>query len=219
MDYAPVFRVLSHELRAPTAVIGGYARLLREGRLEEPARMQALVQIEQATAKLAQFARQASELAHWLVPGSATGASVTAGELLHRASTKCSVAADRILLECDEPSGAAVFNGVNAEALAAAIASILEAAGREAVEAPIRVKARHTPGQAPWDLFVGPDAAAAWSNGLNGPESGDPPGVDRGGMGLAFILAAAVTSAHGGELWSVGGRQGLVALRLNISRE
>jgi signal transduction histidine kinase len=219
MDYAPVFRVLSHELRAPTAVIGGYARLLREGRLQEPERLQALVQIEQATAKLSQFARQASELAHWLVPRSATGAAVRAGELIHRAGTKCSVAADRILLECDEPASAAVIEGVNVEALAAAIASIMEAAGREAVEGPIRVRVRHTPGSPPWDLFVGPAAAAAWSDRVNGPESGDPPGVDRGGMGLAFILAAAVTQAHGGELWSVGGRQGLVALRLFISRE
>jgi hypothetical protein len=144
---------------------------------------------------------------------------VTASELIHRASTKCSVPGDRILLECDEPASAAVIGGVNIEALASAIASIMEAAGREAIDAPVRVKARHTAGLAPWDLFVGPAEAAAWSEGNNGPESGDPPGVDRGGMGLAFILAAAVTAAHGGELWSVGGRQGLVALRLFISRE
>jgi len=218
MDYAPVFRVLSHELRAPTAVIGGYARLLREGRLQEPDRQQALAQIEQATAKLAQFARQASELAHWLVPGSAKGTSVTAGELIQRAIAKCAVAPDRIQLECDEAASAAVIHGVNIEALAAAIASILEAAGREAIDGAIRVRVRHTPDLAPWDLFVGPAGSPAWSGPLDGPDSGDPPGVDRGGMGLAFILAAAVTLAHGGELWSVGGRQGLVALRLLISR-
>jgi hypothetical protein len=193
--------------------------LLREGRLQEPERLQALVQIEQATAKLSQFARQASELAQWLVPRSAAGTAVTAGELVHRASNKCSVSADRILLECDEPASAAVIEGVNVEALAAAIASIMEAAGREAIDAPIRVRARHTAGQAPWDLFVGPAASAAWSDRIDGPESGDPPGVDRGGMGLAFILAAAVTAAHGGALWSAGGRQGLVALRLFLSRD
>lgn len=218
MEWAPVFRVLSHELRAPTAVVAGYARLLREGRLPEPDRLQALAQIEQAAGRLSQFGRQASDLARWLIPPGDRMTAVPAGELLDRATAVSGLPASRIIRADGEGAHQAAISCLDAEAVAAAVASAMEAAAREAIDAPIRVAMRRVPDGSACDVLVGPAESAAWNAEVPGPETGDPPGIDRGGMGLAFILAAAIAHAHGGQLWSVGGRQGLVGLRLLISR-
>jgi len=219
MDWAPTFRVLAHELRAPTAVIGGYARMLREGRLAEADRGRALEQIEQAANRLSQFGKQASDIGRWLGAPSSGRQDVDAAELVPRAVALVALDTDRI--ERDDQSGldAVTISCFDVDAVAASIATLIEAAAREAVADPVRVLARAGSSSPPaFEVFAGPSRAPAWSNSLAGPEQGDAPGIERGGMGLAFILAAAVTMAHGGQLWSIGGRQGVLALRLPAAR-
>jgi len=104
------------------------------------------------------------------------------------------------------------------EALAAAIAACMAAVAREAVDGPLSVLARPAPERGACDILMGPATAKAWSEGVSQSDLGEDPGLDRGGMGLAFVLGAVVTMAHGGRIWSAGGRQGLVCLRLPAAR-
>ena len=68
MDWPRVCSLLAHELRSPSAVIAGYARMLGEGRLAGDDRAQAYAQIERAATRITAIGRQASDLARWLEP-------------------------------------------------------------------------------------------------------------------------------------------------------
>jgi signal transduction histidine kinase len=68
MDWPRVFHLLAHELRSPAAVIGGYARMLSGGRLNEDDRLQAYAQIERAASRITAIGQQSSDLARWLRP-------------------------------------------------------------------------------------------------------------------------------------------------------
>ena len=66
MDWPVALRVLAHEMRSPSTVISGYARMLREGRLDEAHRVRASAQIEKAAGQLGTLSRQVSDLVRWI---------------------------------------------------------------------------------------------------------------------------------------------------------
>jgi len=211
MDWSLTFRLLAHEIRAPIAVISGYTRMLREGRLDGADRSRALEQIESAAARLAQYGRQSSDLGRWLQGLDGSRQPIAAEDLVTRAVELVTFDEARLERKADGLGGLHVPCS-DGEAVSAALASLMEAAAREAAAEPVRVLVRR--GSEAFEFFAGPAAAARWNDPLQGPEHGEAPGIDRGGMGLAFVLAAAVVQAHGGQIWSMGGRQGLIALRL-----
>src|SRR5207244_12026845 len=66
IDVAAALSLLSHELRAPTAVIQGYARMLIDPRCDDQAKPRMLAQIQEAAGRIAVLSREAVELSRWL---------------------------------------------------------------------------------------------------------------------------------------------------------
>jgi hypothetical protein len=216
---AIAFRVLAHEIRGPSAVISGYARMFREGRLTGNDLSDAVQRIEQAAARLSQFGRQASDLAKWLGEPPAPAQPISVSALVERAIPLSGVTSERLSQSLEANTETMRLNCLDVEALAKAVGACLAAVAREAGDGPIALVARAALDSTACDILAGPANAQAWRKDVSESDlAGEDPGMDRGGMGLAFILAAAVTLAHGGRMWSAGGRQGLVCLRLPVAR-
>src|SRR5262245_34519093 len=120
----------------PTSVIQGYVRMLREGLLEEQDRERALAQIQQATGRLTELARDASSVAQWLTaPPNGSAADATVAMIVDRAVATATL---------PQPPNVAVPPDLaptpmatsNVQALVAAFARLFEAISREAPHEP-----------------------------------------------------------------------------------
>src|SRR5436190_4136032 len=65
INFSAALNLLAHELRAPTAVIQGYARMLADPRFDEN-KPRMLAQVQEAAGRIAMIAREAVELSRWL---------------------------------------------------------------------------------------------------------------------------------------------------------
>jgi hypothetical protein len=105
---------------------------------------------------------------------------------------------------------------IEMDALPAAWASVCDAVARE-VGGKVTVTGRTGKSPRSVDVFVlGADGASA--DGLPGPSDAGASALtfDRGGLGLAFVLGAAIVGAHGGQLWSIAGHPASVGFRLPV---
>jgi hypothetical protein len=217
MDWRSTLNLLAHELRSPASVIMGYTRMLREGRLDDEARLQALVQIERAAARLSLAGRQISDLSRWLALGpGVSGHSLPIGALVARAVSG-SEASDRISVAVSSAAATMVVQTLDRDSLPDAVGAVVNAVIREALGEPIRLLVRRADPLAACDILVGPATKLAEATDVAGPETGLPFGLDRGGQGLALVVAATVLFAHQGELWTIGGQAGFVGIRLLAS--
>jgi signal transduction histidine kinase len=219
MDWPSTLNLLAHELRSPASVIMGYTRMLREGRLDDEARLQALVQIERAAARLSLVGRQTSDLSRWLSVGTGSASrSVPIGALVARAVSG-SEAPDRISVAVSPAAATMLVTTFDSDSLRDAVGAVVHAVLREGLGEPIRLVARRADLQVACDILVGPSSQLAEAADFGGPEHGSPLGLDRGGQGLALVLAAAVFLAHQSQLWTITGRPGVVGIRLLATEE
>lgn len=221
VDAALALRVLAHELRSPAAVAQGYVRMLLDGRLTAPAdRQRAMEQIRDVLGRVGQLSRQASDTAGWFErAGRAAGDRLDA-----RRMTDDAIAAARqsYELDCtvDVAPGAGTLATVDGPALSTAVAAMIEAIARErpgrATE--VRVAVRDADGSAGRALEVLTGGSDRLSGLAAGPASADatPVPLERGGLGLALVIAALVLSAHGAHLWTIDGERGACAIRLPL---
>jgi hypothetical protein len=211
MDWPTAFSVLAHELRGPAQVISGYTRMLAEGRLDEGQRARALTQIESATGRIGLISRQASDLAHWQSRPSGTPRSVPLGDLVASASAQ-SASPDRISARLLGDDGAVRVRARDGGALSAALATIIETVSRDVADDAILIVPRASRSPEACDVLIG--AGALLQSLEPSAEADGVPSIERGGFGLALVLAVAVLEAHGATLWTVRGRTGIVGVTL-----
>ena len=219
MDWPRVFSLLAHELRSPASVIAGYARMLGEGRLTGDDQAQAYAQIERAASRITTISRQAADLSRWLSPEMDGATPVVFADLMTRAIAQCA-APERVTVDASAEAGALRLPTLDRAALTGAFTAAIDAVCREAIDGPIAVRPRVDTGDGACDILIGPPEALSTLPAL---PSRDPSvtqwSADRGGMGLALVLAAVVVLAHGGQLCTFNGRRDIISIRLNLHTE
>lgn len=211
MDWPAALSVVAHELRGPAQVISGYTRMLAEGRLDENQRVRALAQIESAAGRIGLMSRQASELAQWQSRPVGIARGVPLGDLVASASAR-SASPDRISARLLGDDGAVRVRALDHGALSAALATIIETVSREVIDDAILIVAGTSRSPEACDVLIG--AGALLPPPGQTAESDGALSIERGGFGLALVLAAAVLEAHGARLWTVRGRAGIVGITL-----
>jgi K+-sensing histidine kinase KdpD len=219
MDWPRVFSLLAHELRSPAAVIAGYARMLSEGRLTHDDQLQAYAQIERAAGRITAISHQASDLAQWLGPAATEGpAPLSLHVLLSQALSQCSVP-KRITMDPAIETGGLTVLALDKGALMGAMVAAIDSVCREAVD-PIAVSAHADAADHTCDVVMGPEQALAALEAGGRPDSAHTQfSAERGGMGLALVLCLVVVRANGGQLFTLGGRRDLLAMRLRTPAE
>ncbi len=224
MTLQTAFKVLAHEIRSPAGVITGYTRLLRDGRLDAAGQLDALTQIDRAADRMAQFGRQAAELGAWLEPRTTTTPDVMKVSAVIDGAVRTTASPDHVTTSAAAGAGALHVSALNRDALLMAIGALIEATAREVktLGGAVHLAARVDAPSASCELLCGPAAQLAAADKVAqvpGPDHADPFDIDRGGLGLQLILGAVVLETHGATLWSTGGRQGIVGVRLPIHSE
>jgi K+-sensing histidine kinase KdpD len=213
MDVTRALSLLAHDLRSPAAVVAGYARMLREGRLNDEQRAVAHLRIEEAGARIATLCQQASDLAVWLSPRpDTTRQPVELDLVVSRALTRAGLS-ERMAV-APLPPHVPVFGALDRDALIGAVATVFETTNRRSPDEPHRVAARPVEETAAWDILIGPGSLLTAPALVPGPEHAEPLRPDRSGSSLALLVAEAVIDAHGGRLWTTGPRGDIVGIRL-----
>jgi signal transduction histidine kinase len=219
MKWESAFRVVAHELRSPAGVIGGYARMLMSGRLDETGREDALRQLERAAGRLGDLAQQSSDLAGWLEPhDDDTHQLLPIGSIIERAALGAA-APDLVRVLSDAAASELCVRTREPRALSAAFSSVIDATSREMERrrSEVGIAARRTD-RAGWcDVIVGPPSV------IDGIRMDIKPGQDGGfnleggGLGLHMIVGAVVLDAHGASLWASPGVRGVTGVRIPAS--
>jgi hypothetical protein len=213
VDWPSAFTVLAHELRSPAQVISGYTRMLSEGRLEDGQRQRVFNQLESAAGRISLISRQASELAYWQSRPPRVAHGVPLADLVTSASAG-STSPDRISARLSPAAGVMRVRALDDAALSTALATILEMASRDVTDDTILVVSRASGSEDTCDVLIG--AGKVLSPAELTPEADGTFSIERGGFGLAMVLAVAVLEAHGATLWNVRGRTGIVGITLRI---
>jgi hypothetical protein len=98
------------------------------------------------------------------------------------------------------------------EALCATLASLIDAAAREAPDEAVRIEAAPANSEEAWRVAIGPAHLDWWQAPAAPPD--DNPLQACCGIGLPLVTAAAILRAHGGAFWSVGGHRGVIGVTL-----
>jgi light-regulated signal transduction histidine kinase (bacteriophytochrome) len=211
-----MLRVLSHELRGPLGVMQGYLRLLLTRRADDAADVRMLTAILEASGRITAIARDASELATWQ-DGRALGEIENIGG---RALIEQAVTTGSASIEMSPASADVVIETPNAASLAAAIGALLQARQRDMPDVPFVVRTS-VDGAGALEVVFGPAAAIPSASLPAGDPAGDREAAafsfDRGGQGLALVLASAVLDAHGATV-SVAGNGDVLTLSLPNQR-
>lgn len=221
MDWPLVFSLLSHELRSPAAVIGGYARMLSGGRLSDADRQQAYAQIERAAGRLTSIGHQAADLARWLSPARDGASSIELRALVTQALARTATP-ERVTTDDSIEQSALKVSALDRGALTNAVSAVIDAVCREVTNQDgVRMLARVDKDAGACDILVGPAEALAGLPDF-APRDGSnvtQVSAEREGLGLALIVSAVVLNAHGGHLSAVDGRRDVIALRLRTEAE
>ena len=218
MDWPRVCSLLAHELRSPSAVIAGYARMLSEGRLSGHEQELAYAQIERAANRISAISRQASDLARWLSPTTDVPSPLLCSALMSDAIGRCTCA-ERVKADPTVAASSLWIPTLDRQALAGAIATAIDAVSREVPEAPITVTTRTDGAAQSCDIVIGPPQALANMTGTSHPPHLTEWLGERGGMGLGLVLSAAIVLAHGGQLRMYDGHRDVLSVRLQVQRE
>jgi signal transduction histidine kinase len=213
VDISSVLHVLAHELRTPAGIAQGYLRMLLDEKLTEAAdKRRALEQTQKALARVSELTAESSRLARWLEEQHASApASLDLQVLIARVVSEAGVEPP-LRAKVDVPPGLAIATPDD-EALAAAIVSMVRVTAREmknqvcAIE--VRLNADRT-----MDVLIGNEQQLEAL--ASGPDASDasPLALDRGGVGLSMLMAAAILETHGGRHWTIGGLRTTVGIRL-----
>jgi signal transduction histidine kinase len=217
VDISDVLHVLAHELRGPSGIAQGYLRMLLENRLTDSAdRRRALEQTQRALARVSELTNESSQLANWFDAQRETKVAghVDARALIERVAASAGI--DPVpTIHIDVAPASASVPTASEDALAAALAACVKAAARELKGKPVTIATRVN-GNHALDVLIGSDEQLdALSQGPDADNAG-PISLERGGLGLSLVLAAAVLDAHGAAHWTTNGSRNTVGVRLPL---
>lgn len=219
VDTASVLRVLAHELRSPTGVAQGYLKMVLDGRLPGAADQQrAIEQTRDAVGRIAALSREVSDVASWLDRPESPRAlwrPLSARSLLDTVVARAGQdAVDSSLFSLDS---AIAVRTCDEAALTAALASLMSATIREAPRARLSLLANVSDSPPAYlDIIVGtPELTQALSSGPSAPDA-DRIALERGGLGLALVMALLVLDTHRATVWTARGQRAALAVRLPI---
>lgn len=216
VEVSELLHVLAHELRTPVGIAHGYVRLLLEDRItNEQDRRRALEQTQKALARLSDLSNQTSNLASWYEEEPpAPGDRALALEIVRRVSTAAFEYPVNVF--APELSERLVMRTASAPAVADALTAVIRATARELRGQPCDVRVTADDGRL--QMFAAPpDQMATLQAGPGAPGAG-PLVLDRGGIGLSLLHAAAILDAHGAERWATRGLRQTAAVRLPLER-
>jgi K+-sensing histidine kinase KdpD len=212
-DLTTTLRVLTHELRTPLGVIQGYVRMLSEGRVGVDDRQQVFTQIREATSRVSTLGDQLDELIRWLPNAAAPSGSDVAVSTLVADSVAAAKFGSRTRIEEDVRDGS--IRTSDPRAIVRTCATLIDAVARESLDM-VRISTRPGGHGATQELLFSAEPTVADLDHAAGPGDAGTSALslDRGGLGMALVCAAAVVEAHGGVLWQITGRRAFVGVRL-----
>lgn len=187
-----------------------------DDRLTDPDdRRKAIEQAQKAIARVSELANEGSLLASWVErPQDAANSRIAARSLIDRVIAGASNGAT-VLAQVDVTPSAGDVATVDADALTNALVAVTKATARELRKKPCTIAARVADGAA-LDMWIGlEDQFAALHAGPAAPDA-QPLALERGGVGLSLVYAAAVLERHGATAWTVNGSFTTVGIRLPI---
>lgn len=216
VDIGNVLHVLAHELRTPAGIAQGYLRMLIDDRLTDPAdRRKAIEQAQKAIARVSELANEGSQLATWVEqPHGSVDQRIDARWLIDRVVADASSGLT-LSSRVDIAPAAGDVRTIDADALTHALVAVTKATARELRNKPCTIAAR-VEDRVAIDMWIGQeDQFAALYAGPSAPDAG-PLSLERGGVGLSLLYAAAVLERHGAAAWTVNGSRTTVGIRLPI---
>ena len=214
VDISSILHVLAHELRSPAGIAQGYLRMLLDEKLTEAAdRRRALEQTQKALARVSELTAESSRLARWLEeqhggPRASLDAQVLMGRVVSEAGVEPPVKA-----RADVPRAGVAIETVDDDSLTAAIVSMVRVTARELNKQPCAMEVRLN-GDRTIDVLIGNEQQLdALASGPDAPNAA-PVALERGGVGLSMLMAAAILETHGGRHWTIGGLRTTVGIRL-----
>lgn len=211
---------MAHELRSPAGVIGGYARMLMSGRLDEGGREEALRQLERAAGRLGDLAQQSSEVATWLDPHSDDPQQLLPMSNIIERGALGAAAPDLVRVLRDPDAAHLCVKTREPRALSAVFSSVIDATSREMERrgSEVGIAARRSERRGWCDVIVGPPAVIDGVQMGAGPDEGESRfNLEGGGLGLHMILGAVVLDAHGGSLWASREIRGVTGVRIPVA--
>jgi hypothetical protein len=152
-----------------------------------------------ATGRLAAVGRHASDVALWMSPTPPTEA-VALASLAEKAASL--VPSGSATVHLDDPIGRMPVATSNADALAAALATMADLTARD-TGGSVEIRANSTGGETITMQMLPVFPAAIEAERLAMPVQSNRPvtlAFDRGGFGLSLVLASYVLEAHGAEV-------------------
>lgn len=204
--------VLAHELRSPLSVLQGYIRLLQRQRPADHPDMVMLEAMLEATGRLTNIARQASDLGNWLANAeSRPWEAIPVTQITDALAQRLRTSDPSITLLPVPPAAAAIRLRADASAIADALLAVAESAHRDDESATIEIRAI-VPSDEPGATFTLTPVPSAdrVSTFRNGSAARRAAAFDRGGAGLALITASYVFDVHGASVAEHGAAESIV---------
>ena len=215
VDISDVLHVLAHELRTPTGIAQGYVRMLLEERLTDPRdRQRALEATRSAVSRISELTQETSKLANWLEADHTAMQSIDAAAFVQRVVDAARVDPP-LVTKCDIQPDEAVVSTPDTGALVDAVVALVRATARELRRQPCALLVARLDRRMMEVLIAPDDQLSALAAGPHAPSAG-PIALERGGVGLSLVMAAAVFAAHDVAPWTVDRRRTAIGIRLPI---
>lgn len=214
VDISDVLHVLAHELRTPAGIAQGYLRMLLEDRLPDAEeRRRALEAAQKAVARVTELTNESSQLAGWMERSGGPPQAIDARMLIDKVMDDTRMDPPPAL-RSEIPSGAAAVSAIDARALVDAVAALVRATARELRNKSCTIAAR-VDGRM-MEVLIGSEEQFAALAAAPAARNASPLALERGGVGLSLVIAAAVLDSHGAAPWTVNGWRTTVGIRLPI---
>lgn len=212
VDTPTLLAVLAHEVRGPVSVLQGYLRLLEQRRAGAAGDAATIEAMRRSTARLADLGRDASTLSGWLKRTAPEPDRQLLASLIADVAERTALARPR--QAGGSLSGRAVRT-TDGAMLAQTLATLVLSVSRDHDNGPCVVDATVDEPYAVID--IAPEIPSAETVG--GAKPADKSLFDRGGMGLALVLASHVLDAHGARVQEATHGGVTVYLPLDESRQ